>query len=177
MGGWLRAPLVGRPASQAPCASPACCLCKHTSCMQWHAPARARLQPGGPGDVHPPRFSHSHHSAGLAASTCGALSATNTRLPPYAHAGPMRAVAEEGIDVKSCQLVVRYDLPNTAQVGRRGGRGGRRQRQRERQRAHASDGGRAVSAVSGRRSAILGTTCSMPERTASHAPLRRYKLF
>ncbi len=28
------------------------------------------------------------------------------------------AVAEEGIDVRSCQLVVRYDLPDTAQVGR-----------------------------------------------------------
>lgn len=28
-------------------------------------------------------------------------------------------VAEEGIDVKSCQLVVRYDLPDTAQVRRR----------------------------------------------------------
>lgn len=28
------------------------------------------------------------------------------------------AVAEEGIDVRSCQLVVRYDLPDTAQVRR-----------------------------------------------------------
>ena len=26
------------------------------------------------------------------------------------------AVAEEGIDVRSCQLVVRFDLPGTAQV-------------------------------------------------------------
>lgn len=26
------------------------------------------------------------------------------------------AVAEEGIDVRSCQLVVRFDLPDTAQV-------------------------------------------------------------
>ena len=45
------------------------------------------------------------------ASTCP------LRCPPTAaFAPPSPAVAEEGIDVKSCQLVVRYDLPNTAQV-------------------------------------------------------------
>ena len=48
-----------------------------------------------------------------------------TDLHSFAAAAAAAAaeVAEEGIDVKTCQLIIRYDLPATAQVGT-GGCGG-----------------------------------------------------
>lgn len=46
---------------------------------------------------------------------CPAVAHDATALPPRC-SHPLTAVAEEGIDVKSCQLVVRFDLPTSAQA-------------------------------------------------------------